>query len=1369
MNNINQRIAQLSPAKRVLLEQRLKQKTVNGNSHQTISPRPNQEEVPLSFAQTRMWLLDQLEPGNPAYNCPTNIRLVGRLKKAALEQSINEIVRRHEVLRAKFPAVDGKPVQAIAPTLTLSLPMVDISHLPTLDKQAEVQKLAQEEAQRPFNLALDSLVRATLVRLGEEEHILFLTLHHIIFDGWSVGVILKELAFLYEAFCAGNSSPLSELPIQYADFAHWQQQHLQGEVLESQLAYWRRQLGSDLPVLKLPTDRQRAPQQTFLGARQNLLLPKSLTELLKVISQREGVTLFMTLLAAFQILLYRYTGQEDIVVGAPIAGRIRTETEKLIGVFINTLVLRTYLDGKLSFRELLAQVRKVAVEAYEHQDIPFEKLVEEIQPNRDLSHTPLFQVLFQLRNVPNETVEVQGIRFEEFQLDRGIAAFDLTLDIVDTHEGLSCRFVYNTDLFERATISRMAGHFQTLLEGIVANLEQPIGQLPLLTEAERHQLLVEWNNTHRDYPKDKCIHQLFEEQAERTPDAVAVVFEQEYLTYGELNRRANQLAHHLQALGVKPEVLVGICVERSLLMVVGLLGILKAGGAYMPLDPSYPTERLNFMLEDANVSVLLTQQQFVERVGSDGVRVVCLDRDALAHASLSQENPSVPLTPENLAYVIYTSGSTGNPKGVPIAHRGLCNLAIVEIELFDVQPNSRVLQFASFSFDASIWEIVMALGAGATLCLATSESLQPGQPLLRLLQEQRITHVNLVPSALAALPTQDLPALQNIVVGGEPCPANLVAQWAVGRRFFNAYGPTESTVCATVAQCFESTLAPPIGRPINNSQIYILDRYLQPVPIGVPGELHIAGVGLARGYLNRPDLTDAKFIPNPFSNEPGSRLYKTGDLVRYLPDGNIEFKGRIDDQVKMRGNRIELGEIETAICQHPEVRECVVIVRTKESGDKQLVAYVVPNLGAMPPGVPPTASKLRSFLKQKLPDYMVPAAFVVLESLPLSPNGKVDRRVLPAPDKSSFLDTSFVPPSDALEKQLAQIWSEILDVESVGVKDNFFALGGHSLLAVLLMAKIQQEFGKSLPLATLFQSPTIADLAALLRTEKDVPTHANLVLIQPLGNKPPFFCVHPVGGDVLCYADLARHLGDTQPFYALRALGLDGSGEPLTRIEDMAATYIKALQTIQPEGPYQLGGWSMGGVVVFEMAQQLKASGHHVSLVALIDSYAPIPRFKKTKEIDETMLLADWVKNLSGLSGKDLPVSIDSKTGGDCVLELQQKGSLEAQLNYILEYTQVAGIFPREMTWQQFMCLFQVFKANRLSLHFYHPQSYPGRVTLFLQHEHSLALNIDPTLGWGELATGGLDIHKIPGDHFSIIRTPVLAELLKSYLSQTVI
>jgi amino acid adenylation domain-containing protein len=778
-------------------------------------------------------------------------------------------------------------------------------------------------------------------------------------------------------------------------------------------------------------------------------------------------------LQAFVTLLYRYSGQDDIVVGTPVANRNRREIEGLFGFFVNTLVLRTDLSGNPSFEQLLGRVKEVALGAYAHQDLPFEQLVEALQPTRDLSYTPLFQVMFALDDALVPSVKLPELAVSSYSVEIGTAKFDLTLSMENTADGLVGVWEYNADLFDEVTIAKMAGHFQTLLEALAANAIQPISQLPLLTQRERHQLLVEWNNTTTDYPFDKCIHQLFEEQVALTPDAVALVFVGEQLTYGELNRRANKLAHYLQSLGVGPEVLVGICVERSFDMIIGLLGILKAGGAYVPIDPAYPTDRIAYMLDDSRLPVLLTQQKLVASLPEHQARVVCLDADWEEISVMPELPPQSDVTPENLAYVIYTSGSTGKPKGVLVAHRGLCNLALAQIKLFDVQPESRVLQFASLSFDASISEIVMAVCAGATLCLGTLQSLQPGQPLVRLLQEHSITHLTLVPSALAALPNEELPALQNIIVAGEPCPTSLVAQWAVGRRFFNAYGPTESTVCATVAQCFEGMDVLPIGRPIDNTQVYILDRYLQPVPIGVPGELHIASVGLARGYLNRPDLTAEKFIPNPFSNESGSHLYKTGDKARYLPDGNIEFLGRIDNQVKVRGFRIELGEIEALLSQHPGVRETAVIARVNSAGDNQLVAYIVPHQEPAP-----TVSDLRRFLKEQLPNYMVPSAFVMLCALPLTPNGKVDHKSLPAPDLNSLLQKSdFVAPGTPTEELVASIWAKVLGVEQVGINDNFFELGGHSLLATQLLSQVSDTCGVELPLSKLFEAPTVASIS----------------------------------------------------------------------------------------------------------------------------------------------------------------------------------------------------------------------------------------------------------------------------------------------------
>ncbi|KAB8320088.1 non-ribosomal peptide synthetase [Tolypothrix campylonemoides VB511288] len=933
----------LSTHKQAILNLLLEEEGYTGLETTSITPIAKTSSLSLSFAQQRLWFLDQLEGESATYNMHSAVRLIGPLDLVALDMAVQEIVRRHEVLRTAFKIVNGEPTQAIAPFLKITLPVVDLQNLSAVDQSAEVQRLAISDAQQPFDLTKVPLVRVTLLRLAQESHVLLLTIHHIVSDGWSTQIFIEEIAALYEAFSIGAPSPLPELPIQYADFAHWQRQWLRGEVLETQLAYWKQQLAGIPPLLELPSDRPRPPVQTFQGRTERIHLNADLTEKLRLLSQQSGATLFMVVLTAFVILLSRYSGQEDIVIGSPIANRNRSDIESLIGFFVNTLVLRTKLQGNPNFLELLSQVQQMALDAYAHQDTPFEQLVEELQPERNPSYSPLFQVGFTLENTPTKTLELPGLTLTPLEIENTTAKYDLTLFVEETEMGLTGSWEYNSNLFDLATITRMARHFQTLLEGIVANPQQKVAELPLLTASEQNQLLVEWNNTQIEYVYDKCIHQLFEAQVELTPDAIAVVFQEQQLTYRELNNRANQLAHYLQTLGVKPEVLVGICVERSPEMIIGLLGILKAGGAYVPLDSAYPQERLAFMLSDSQVKVLLTTEKLAAKLPEYEAHIVYLDSNWKIISQETEENPVSGVKPENLAYAIYTSGSTGKPKGVLIAHQGLCNLAQAQIRTLDVQLNSRVLQFASFSFDASVSEIFVALCAGASLVLGTPEELLPGTALIKLLHDQAITHVTLPPSALAVLPTEKLPALQNIIVAGEACSPDLAAQWSSERRFFNAYGPSESTVCATIAEYINKDSSQlPIGRPIANTQVYILDQHLQPVPIGVAGELHIGGVGLALGYLNRPEATQEKFIPNPFSKLPGSRLYKTGDRARYLPDGNIEFLGRIDHQVKIRGYRIELGEIETALSQLPEVQEAVVIAQEDQPNNKRLVAYVVP-------------------------------------------------------------------------------------------------------------------------------------------------------------------------------------------------------------------------------------------------------------------------------------------------------------------------------------------------------------------------------------------------------------------------------------------
>jgi amino acid adenylation domain-containing protein len=1323
-------------------------------------PVSREEELPLSFGQERFWFLNKFDPTNPFYSELVALRLKGYLNAEILEQSINEIIRRHEVLRTTFREVDGQPIQVVASTLKLAMPLKDLQQLSNDEREIEIQRLATELIQRPFDLATGPLLRVLLLQLEETEHIFIINVHHIVFDGWSGGIFSQELATLYDAFCRNNPSPLPELTLQYADFAHWQRRWLQGLTRSSYLAYWKEKLQGAPSVLELPTDRPRPPVQTFRGAHQSMPLSKELSEALANLSKRENVSLFMTLLAAFQILLYRYTGQADICTGTPIANRTRLEIKGLIGFFVNTLVLRTDLSGNPSFLTLLSRVREVALGAYAYQELPFEQLVEELQPARFLSHTPLFSVMFVFHNVPLIPSELPGLTVSPYWVETCTAKLDLTLSFENTRPGLIGLWKYNTDLFDAVTIARMAGHFQTLLEAIVANPELRISSIPLLTEAEEHQIVVEWNNTQTDYPRDKCIHELFEASVEQHPGAIAVVFEDKQLTYRELNARANQLAHYLQSLGVGPEVLVGICVERSLEMVVGLLGILKAGGAYVPLDPAYPKERLAYMLADSQVRVLLTQEKLLGEMPENKARVICLDSEWNRLSQLSSKNLVSRVKPHNLAYVIYTSGSTGKPKGVMVQQDSVLNLlTALEKAIFIARPDSglRVSLNASLAFDASVKQLIHLLH-GRTLDIVPQPLRFDGSALLSYLLQHQIDVFDTTPSQLRLLISAGLlgddAAPRCVLVGGEPIDEStwITLAQADKTNFYNVYGPTECTVDATVANLKMAGLKPTIGRPLANTEVYILDSQLQPIPIGVQGELYIGGAGVARGYLNRPELTEEKFIPNPFSDEPGARLYKTGDIARYLPDGNIEYLGRTDNQVKIRGFRIELAEIESLLAQHPDVCAAVVIAREDTPGDKRLVAYVVPFQEPAP-----TWSDLRRFLQEQVPEYMVPAAFVILEALPLTANGKIDRRSLPAPDTYHLsLETSFVPPRSTLEMQLVQIWENVLNVYPLGVRDCFFERGGHSLLAVRLMAIIHQQFGKYLPLASLFQNSTIEHQANLVLQQTDSQPSSPLVAIQTTGSQPPFFCVHPVGGNVLCYFELARHLGKEQPFYGLQSAGLNGEQGPKTSIEDMAAYYIEALQAIQPSGPYYLGGWSLGGIVAFEMAQQLRFRGEEVALLALIDSYAPAV-INWYEEMDEASLLVHLARDMGGLFGKELPISAD---------ELQQFAP-EEQLNYILERSKNLNILPPEVSLEQMRHLMRVFQANREAMLSYIPQPYPGKIALLSASEKPLQVKLDPTQGWGELATGGLDIQPIPGDHYAILRDPhvqLLAQQLATNL-----
>ncbi|BAY60048.1 amino acid adenylation domain-containing protein [Calothrix brevissima NIES-22] len=1059
----------ISAEQRELLAYLLAEEGIELEQSSKISPRENPGTAPVSFSQARLWFLDQLQPGSDVYNIPAVVRITGRLNISALQQSLNEIVQRHEALRTTFTTVDRQPVQIIHSHQTLTVPIINLEEYSKSDRHTQYLQLAAQEAKQPFDLSQLPLLRAKVIRLSDEEHILLLTMHHIVSDGWSLGVLVRELAKFYDAFSNHQPVPLSPLAIQYGDYAVWQRQRLQGDLLETQLNYWKQQLAGSLPVLQLPTDRPRPPVQTFCGAKQKLQLSKSLSDAIANLSQQAGVTPFITLLTAFKILLYRYTGQADIIVGSPVANRDRAETEDLIGFFINTVVLRSNLEGNPTFQELLASVRNVVLEAYNHQELPLEKLVETLQPERDMSHTPIFQVMFALQNAPMPALEFSGLQLTPLEIDNGTAKFDLTLDLAETPDGIKGWLEYNTDLFDAETIQRMAGHFQTLIAGIIANPEQQLSDLPLLTEPEKYQILEEWNQTQTDYPQDKCIHQLFEAQVEKTPDAVALIFQDQQLTYRQLNQRANQLAGYLQKLGVKPEVRVGICLERSWELVVGLLAILKAGGAYIPLDPKYPTERLAFMLQDAQAPVLLTQNQLRDQLTQSEAQTVCIDSDWQTISQESPENLHVPVLPENNAYVLYTSGSTGQPKAVVIEHRSAVAFLDWATKVFSAEDFAGVLAATSVCFDLSVFELFAALSCGGKVILVENALALPS-----LAASDGVTLINTVPSAIAELlRINGIPAsVRTINLAGEPLPQKLVKQLYQQtnvQQVFNLYGPSEDTTYSTF------TLVKPedrvtIGRPIANTQVYVLDAYLQPVPVGVAGELYIGGCGLARGYLNRPELTAQKFIHNPFNNQPDSRLYKTGDLVRYLPDGNLEYLGRLDHQVKIRGFRIELGEIEALLRQYPGIRDVVVVAREDRPSEKRLVAYLAAD------EIP--VKTLRAFLGEKLPEFMIPAAFVILDNLPLTPNGKVDRRSLPVPEVTIWeSESEYIAPRTVVEEVLAAIWSEILGLEKVGINDNFFALGGHSLLATQVISRLREAFQVELPLRSLFAAPTVAELA----------------------------------------------------------------------------------------------------------------------------------------------------------------------------------------------------------------------------------------------------------------------------------------------------
>jgi amino acid adenylation domain-containing protein len=1083
MKDISERISALTPEQRALFEARLKQKGLHNQitAVQTIPRRQNRNSAtcPASIDQERLWFIDQLQPGNTAYNIFSASRIRGSLNVPIMERVINELIQRHEVLRTTLKSVDGVPVQVIAPELEITLEPVSLEHLPEEERYDEALRLTTEEFARPFDLEKGPLVRAGLLRLAEDDFVLQVNMQHAITDRWSFAVFEKELAVLYQAFATGQPSPLPELPIQFADYAVWQRERMNSDEYKKDLEYWLRQLDVSF-VLDFPTDFPRPPVQNFRGARVYVGYPKSLLDGLKELSRREGVTMFMTLMAAFKTLIYRYTNQHDILISTPIGTRLRPETENLVGYLLNLLIVRTDLSGNPTFRELLKREQEACVGAFAHQEVPFGKLVQELKPKQDASRNPIAQVAFLYLDFPEATaMQFLGLTATPIDIDNGASRFDITLAMIETPEGFAISIEYISDIFEHGRMERMARHLQVLLEGIIANPDARLSDVPILTLAEQRQL-QHWNDTAHQFPSTLLVHQLFEQQAALRPGAPALLFEDQALTFSEINRRANQLARHLLRRGLEPEARVGVMLPRTPDALVALLAIFKAGGCYLPLDPEYPPERLAFMLDDAAVSLLITEESLRVHLPEQATPVITLDDEQLAEQSI--ENVENEVRPEQLAYIIYTSGSTGRPKGVSVEHRQLLHTLQSAQEVLKLTEADCLPSIASFSFDISLLELLCAPLAGGRCLLVSTHGVLEATVTARVLKQATVLHA--VPGlmrrfvSVARETAASGRQLRLVLVGGEAVAPELLAEmqdvWS-SADVRVLYGPTEATIiCAGYDVSREGAIDHQmIGRPLPNTVLRILDQAGKLVPIGVDGEICIGGAGLSRGYRERADLTAESFVPDEYSTCAGARIYRTGDRGRYLPDGNIEFTGRMDEQVKVRGFRIELGEIESVLREHESVNEAVVIALEDKGNEKRLAAYVVTAQGASR-----NISELRNSLKERLPDYMIPSAFVYLDALPLTSHGKIDRRALPAPDaERPALAEAFIAPRTPTEKSLASIWTKLLGINRVGINDNYFELGGDSLLATQLVSQLRGVFEVELPLVNLFQYPTLAELA----------------------------------------------------------------------------------------------------------------------------------------------------------------------------------------------------------------------------------------------------------------------------------------------------
>jgi amino acid adenylation domain-containing protein len=1211
--DLDARLARLSPAQRELLERRLLERSAAVAADSRIPRRGADVPTPLSYSQELLWLLSQLEGKGVAYNAPAAFRLHGPVDADVLQRALEGLVARHEILRTRYDLVDDGPMQIIEDVGLVQLEVVDLSDLAEGERDAELQRLLHAESEHAFDLRVDPVLRPFLIRLGADDHVFFNVMHHIATDGWSRAVLHHDLSELYDAIVESREPELVPLAIQYADYAVWHRNWLDGGVLEQQLDFWKETLRSAPSRLELPTDKPRPAVRAYEGDHTSRMLPMDLRHRLEVLGREGEATLFIALLAAFATLLHRYSGQDDIVMGTPFAGRNRSELESMIGYFINPLALRVDASDDPTFRELLQRTRQTTLSAFEHADVPYEMVVRATTPQRDLSQTPVFQVMMVLHNPDWERVrpkfEPRGTNATEIVHEKGWAKFDLLLGMSQRANGLNTTWEYSTELFEDATVKRIACHFEKLLESIVDDPDLPISRLPMLLEEERQVILSRWAKAPAEFPQDVLVKDMFEAWAKRTPEADAVVFEGARRSYRELDERANRLAHRLRDLGVGPGRLVGIYMTKSLDLVTAVLAVVKAGGAYVPLDPMYPGDRIEFMLEDSRPAVIVTEAGLTPPIDALDDVALFSEWDELDRESAGPL-PTV-ASPDDLAYVIYTSGSTGRPKGAMITNASLANAYHAYEDAYRLTDETTShLQMASFSFDVFTGDVIRSLLSGSKLVLCPLETVMDPAQLFNLLVDEQIDCAEFVPAVTSLLFEhvesigKTLDFMRVLIVSSEGWRTDKHEAWTrltgPRTRLINAYGLTEATIDSTYFEAEEALVADrfvPIGKPLANSEIYLLDSNLELVPIGIPGELCIGGAGVALGYLNRPELTAERFVDNPFA--PGTRLYRTGDLARWLPDGNVEFLGRSDRQLKIRGFRIEPGEIEAVLERHPGVRAAAVLSWERRAGDARLVAYVEP----MNPSDAPAWRDLRELLAAELPAFMVPSALTVVDTFPLTPNGKLDRDSLPPPELGEVdHEEGSREPETETERGLAELWCTLLGIETVGAEDNFFALGGHSLLAVRLMGEVDRRFGVKLPLTALFEASTIEAMAARIDKDRGADTWGTLVPLRAEGSKPPLYLLHGRDGELLHYRDLVRALDPDQPVYGFQPPGLDGREQPLLEVTDMAAHYLAELRSFQPEGPYLLGGYCFSGALAYELGAQLAQQGDAPALLALVDA-----------------------------------------------------------------------------------------------------------------------------------------------------------------------